>query len=197
MRLRTGKAGENTLDRSVWKRISAAGCKGEAVTMSADPVTLKVSAIGELAVYSAVNALSAEKILPESFRPVILLPPGTEEEELRRIPEFDEDVIGYRMVYETVWRPGTGEEEWWELFHHAPWSETREYERKNKRLKEKQIEVPGYHDINPGTEFADLLDYSKLSFDRMDLERVLRCLKAWPDAGKHLSRETMKKLAAA
>ncbi|MBQ9027296.1 MAG: hypothetical protein IJ110_00880 [Lachnospiraceae bacterium] len=53
--------------------------------MSADPVTLKVSAIGELAVYSAVNALSAEKILPESFRPVILLPPGTEEEELRRI----------------------------------------------------------------------------------------------------------------
>ena len=53
--------------------------------MSADPVTMKVSAIGELAVYSAVNALSAEMILPESFRPVILLPPGTEEEELRRI----------------------------------------------------------------------------------------------------------------
>ena len=44
--------------------------------MSADPVTLKVSQIGELAVYAAVNALCAEKIRPESFRPVILLPRG-------------------------------------------------------------------------------------------------------------------------
>ena len=42
--------------------------------MSADPVTLKASQIGELAVYAAVNALCAEMILPESFRPVILLP---------------------------------------------------------------------------------------------------------------------------
>ena len=33
--------------------------------MSADPVTLGVSKIGELAVYAAVNALCAEKILPE------------------------------------------------------------------------------------------------------------------------------------
>ena len=53
--------------------------------MSADPVTLKASGIGELAVYAAVNALSAEKILPESFRPVILLPEGTQEERLREI----------------------------------------------------------------------------------------------------------------
>ena len=53
--------------------------------MSADPVTLKTSRIGELAVYAAVNALSAEMILPESFRPVILLPPGTEEKCLREI----------------------------------------------------------------------------------------------------------------
>ena len=53
--------------------------------MSADPVTLKVSEIGELAVYAAVNALSAESIMPESFRPVILLPPGTEESQLREI----------------------------------------------------------------------------------------------------------------
>ena len=53
--------------------------------MSADPVTLKVSEIGELAVYAAVNALSAETIMPESFRPVILLPPGTEESQLREI----------------------------------------------------------------------------------------------------------------
>lgn len=53
--------------------------------MSADPVTLAVSAIGEYAVYAAVNALSAEKILTVSFRPVILLPPGTEESRLREI----------------------------------------------------------------------------------------------------------------
>ena len=85
MRLRDGKAGENTLDRSVFKRISGAGCKGSRITMSADPVTLKVSQIGELAVYAAVNALCAEMIRPESFRPVILLPPGSEEESLRGI----------------------------------------------------------------------------------------------------------------
>ena len=53
--------------------------------MSADPVTLSASQIGELAVYAAVNALCAEMILPESFRPVILLPPGSEEERLREI----------------------------------------------------------------------------------------------------------------
>ena len=48
-------------------------------------MTLKTSQIGELAVYAAVNALCAEMILPESFRPVILLPPGTEEKCLREI----------------------------------------------------------------------------------------------------------------
>ena len=85
MKLRSGKAGENVLDRSVFKRIHAVYNKGEQVTMSADPVTLSVSAIGEYAVYAAVNALSAEKILPTNFRPVILLPPGTEESRLREI----------------------------------------------------------------------------------------------------------------
>ena len=85
MMLRSGKAGENVLDRSVFKRIHAVYNKGERVTMSADPVTLAVSAIGEYAVYAAVNALSAEKILPTCFRPVILLPSGTEESRLREI----------------------------------------------------------------------------------------------------------------
>lgn len=85
MKLRSGKAGENVLDRSVFKRIHAVYNKGEQVTMSADPVTLHVSAIGEYAVYAAVNALSAEKILPTCFRPVILLPPQTEESRLREI----------------------------------------------------------------------------------------------------------------
>lgn len=85
MKLRSGKAGENVLDRSVFKRIHAVYNKGEQVTMSADPVTLAVSAIGEYAVYAAVNALSAEKILPTCLRPVILLPPETEESRLREI----------------------------------------------------------------------------------------------------------------
>ena len=85
MKLRDGKAGENTLDRSVWKRISGAGVRGRKVTMSADPVTLEVSMIGQLAVYAAVNALSANRIIPESFRPVILLPQGSQEERLRQI----------------------------------------------------------------------------------------------------------------
>ena len=53
--------------------------------MSADPVTANVSRAGELAVIAAVNALSAEKVMPESFRSVILLPPGTEEQELREL----------------------------------------------------------------------------------------------------------------
>ena len=53
--------------------------------MSADPVTANVSRAGELAVIAAVNALSAEKVMPESFRPVILLPPGTEEHTLREL----------------------------------------------------------------------------------------------------------------
>ena len=114
MRLRDGKAGENTLDRSVFKRISGAGCKGERITMSADPVTLKVSQIGELAVYAAVNALCAEKIRPESFRPVILLPPGSEEESLRRIMDqicrvcADEGLViegGHTEVTSAVVRP--------------------------------------------------------------------------------------------
>lgn len=119
---------------------------------------------------------------------------GTEaksEEELRRIPDFDEDVIGYRKMHKAVWRPGTCEEAAFRSGDY--WG----YCRKNKRYKETREEVPGYHEIDPGTEFADLLDYSKIPFDRMDLKEVLRCLKAWPDAGGYLSEETIKKLAAA
>ena len=62
MKLRNGKAGENTIDRSIIKRISGAGLRKGRATMSADPVALKVRAIGELAVYAAVNAISAEMI---------------------------------------------------------------------------------------------------------------------------------------
>lgn len=87
MKLRDGKAGANVLDRSVFKRISAAGLRKSRVTMSADPVTFPVSEAGYLAVIAAVNALSAEKIMPESFRPVILLPPGTEEQTLRNLSD--------------------------------------------------------------------------------------------------------------
>ncbi len=85
MIIKNGKAGVNVLDRSVFKRIHAVSEKEGRITMSADPVTLPVREIGEYAVYAAINALSAEKILPESFRPVILLPPGTDESRLREI----------------------------------------------------------------------------------------------------------------
>ena len=114
MRLRDGKAGENTIDRSIIKRISGAGLKRGRTTMSADPVTLNVSNIGELAVYAAVNALSAEMILPESFRPVILLPAGTQEERLREIMDQicrvcrEEDLViegGHTEVTAAVTRP--------------------------------------------------------------------------------------------
>lgn len=82
--------------------------------MSADPVTLGVSKIGELAVYAAINALCAEKILPESFRPVILLPVGTQEERLREIMDQIckvctlEDLViegGHTEVTSAVTRP--------------------------------------------------------------------------------------------
>ena len=114
MRLRDGKAGENTIDRSIIKRISGAGLKRGRTTMSADPVTLNVSNIGELAVYAAVNALSAEMILPESFRLVILLPAGTQEERLREIMDQicrvcrEEDLViegGHTEVTAAVTRP--------------------------------------------------------------------------------------------
>ena len=55
MILRNGKAGVNVLDRSVFKRIHAVYKKGGPVTMSADPVTLPVSGIGEYAVYAAAR----------------------------------------------------------------------------------------------------------------------------------------------
>ncbi|MBQ8986689.1 MAG: hypothetical protein IJ100_05530 [Lachnospiraceae bacterium] len=114
MKLRVGKAGENTLDRSIIKRINAAGRKGRRITMSADPITYPVSQIGELAVYAAINALSAEKFVPESFRSVILLPPGTEESVLREIMDqicrvcSDEHLViegGHTEVTSAVTRP--------------------------------------------------------------------------------------------
>lgn len=82
--------------------------------MSADPITYPVSQIGELAVYAAVNALSAEKIMPESFRPVILLPTGTEESLLRGIMDriccvcSKENLViegGHTEVTDAVTRP--------------------------------------------------------------------------------------------
>ncbi|MBQ3389715.1 MAG: hypothetical protein IJG57_01400 [Firmicutes bacterium] len=79
-------------------------------------------------------------------------------EELEKIPEFDEEVIGYRQY------------------------------------RGKRLEIPGYDLFETGTEFADLFDYSKLPFDRMDLEEVIRCLKAWPEARHYLSADVVKKL---
>ena len=65
-----------------------------------------------------------------------------------------------------------------------------------RRYRGRWEEVPGYGPVDTGTEFADLFDYSKLPFDRMDPEEVIRCFKAWPEAGCYLSADVMQKLAA-
>ncbi len=112
-------------------------------------------------------------------------------EALRKIPDYDEDIIGYRTMHKPVWRPGTCEEAAFQSGDY--WG----YSHKNKRYRETREEVPGYTRVNTGTEFADLLDYSKLPFDRMDLKEVICCLKTWPEARYHLSRDIMKQLDAA
>lgn len=85
MRLRNGKIDVNVLDRSIDKKIQNASLRAPVKRMSGETVSLRTSRIGELAVYKAANAFSAGGFLPETFRPTILLPEGTQEEELREI----------------------------------------------------------------------------------------------------------------
>lgn len=91
MKLRMGKIGRNVLDRSVFKRIQGPRQTEDCVLLedgiavTADPITLRTSRIGELAVYAAIGDLSAAGAEPLSFSPVILLPPDTEESLLREI----------------------------------------------------------------------------------------------------------------
>ena len=90
MELRTGKISRTVLDRSVLKRIPGSVLSEdcvfwEEIALTADPITLSTSRIGELSVYAAIGDLSAAGAQPLTYSPVILLPPGTEESELRRI----------------------------------------------------------------------------------------------------------------
>ncbi len=91
MKLRMGKIGRNVLDRSVFKRIPGprqtedCALSEDRFVVTADPITLRTSRIGELAVYAAIGDLSAAGARPLGFSPVILLPPDSEESLLREI----------------------------------------------------------------------------------------------------------------
>lgn len=91
MKLRMGKIGRNVLDRSVFKRIQGSGHQEDCamaedrIVITTDPITLRTSRIGELAVYAAAGDLSAAGASPLTFSPVILLPPDSEESLLREI----------------------------------------------------------------------------------------------------------------
>jgi thiamine monophosphate kinase len=111
--LRTGKLSESATERSIWKRIEAArgrdgrtgavrnadcaflgGSSPETVAVTSDPVTLCTSMCGRLGVIAAVNDLAAGGAVPEAVNTVILLPPGSPEEELREIEDQIIEVCG-------------------------------------------------------------------------------------------------------
>lgn len=93
MDLRYGSADENVRKRSILDVILHEGQKFEKLQKGfssdtgfyseTEPSLLCPSRAGELAVISAVNRLAADGIRAGLFSPVILLPPGTQEEELR------------------------------------------------------------------------------------------------------------------
>jgi hydrogenase expression/formation protein HypE len=112
--LRIGKITENALKRSVLKQIRTDGKHGEpedAVTaadcafladgktaVTADPVTLPARIAGRLAVIAAVNDLWSGGAVPETVTTVVLLPPGTPEEELRRLEQQIADTCREEQV---------------------------------------------------------------------------------------------------
>ena len=93
MDLRYGSADENVRKRSILDVILHEGQKFEKVQdgfssdtgfyLETESSLLCPSRAGELAVISAVNRLAADGIRAELFSPVILLPPGTQEDVLR------------------------------------------------------------------------------------------------------------------
>jgi hydrogenase maturation factor len=95
MDLRYGSADENVRKRSIRDVILHEGHKFEKVQngfpsdtgfyLEAEPSLLCPSRAGELAVISAVNRLAAGGIRAGIFTPVILLPPGTQEDVLREL----------------------------------------------------------------------------------------------------------------
>lgn len=128
MRLRTGKIGANVLDRSVRKRVknfisfssdsglytirdsgSSSGFfhesqienRNERIMTATDAVTLRTAHAGMMAVHALANDLAAAGTRPERLETVILLPPGSSEEELRQIvDEISETsaALGMRIV---------------------------------------------------------------------------------------------------
>ena len=60
--------------------------------------------------------------------------------------------------------------------------------------REVEEEVPGYDEIGLHTEFWDMLHYSRIPLDGIDLKEVLRCIENWPEAKYHLSISLMERL---
>ena len=93
--LRNGKLKEDALSRSVNRIMDkyrtdnneADPGNGVRLVLSSDPITLRTGLAGMLSVYSVVNDLAAKGAEPQTLSTVILLPPGSTEEELRVIEE--------------------------------------------------------------------------------------------------------------
>ena len=93
--LRNGKLKEDALSRSVNRIMDkyrtdnneADPGNGVRLVLSSDPITLRTGLAGMLSVYAVVNALAAKGAEPQTLSTVILLPPGSTEEELRVIEE--------------------------------------------------------------------------------------------------------------
>lgn len=93
--LRNGKLKEDALSRSVsrimdkYRTDNNEADPGNEVrlVLSSDPITRRTGLAGMLSVYAVVNGLAAKDAEPQSLSSVILLPPGTTEEELRMIEE--------------------------------------------------------------------------------------------------------------
>lgn len=123
MILRTGKAGDNVLDRSVRKRLGnvfrddrnmvVAEIGGGSIPASV-PVAIRCRQAGYLAVIEAVNDLAAKGAQAESARCTILLPEGAQEETLRALEDqvrqacLEESLVitgGHTEVTSAVTRP--------------------------------------------------------------------------------------------
>ena len=89
MELRIGRADENVLQRSVYKRIEMAGVPplfgNASFGSAAHPSALRTRWSGRLAVIHALNDLAARGVRPAAVETVLLLPPGTQEETLRAL----------------------------------------------------------------------------------------------------------------
>lgn len=83
--LKPGKAGTTVLDRSVKRLIRGVSGMDDALFINADPVTMRTSYPGKLAVHAVCNGMYAKGYAPRQCTLTVLLPEGSTEEELRRI----------------------------------------------------------------------------------------------------------------